>query len=76
MGHPVFTRIYQSLSVYKRKDFAIMSDEEKELFFTIMEEAYQKGISNRDISVEGLFNEIKQKLIPVLTKDIEIQKEA
>jgi hypothetical protein len=53
-----------------------MSDEEKELFFTIMEEAYQKGISNRDISVEGLFNEIKQKLIPVLTKGIEIQKEA
>lgn len=52
-----------------------MSNEEKELFFSIIEEAYLKGRNSRDISVEGLINELKQKLIPVLAKNQSIQKE-
>jgi hypothetical protein len=52
-----------------------MSNEEKELFFSIIEEVYQLGTTSIDISVEGLINEIKQKLIPVLAKDISLQKE-
>jgi hypothetical protein len=52
-----------------------MSDEDKELFFSVMEEAYYLGLTNSDISVEGLLNEIRQKLTPVLLKNIQIQKE-
>lgn len=51
-----------------------MSTEEKDLFFSILEEAYQKGITSRDLSVESLFNELKEKLIPVFGKDTEVQK--
>ncbi|HLO11951.1 MAG TPA: hypothetical protein VK190_06930 [Pseudoneobacillus sp.] len=52
-----------------------MSEEDKELFFLIMEEAYQKGITSGDLSVESFIIEIRQKLIPVFLKEMPIQKE-
>jgi hypothetical protein len=45
-----------------------MSPEDQKIFFLVMWEAYQKGLSNEDISVEGLVDEIKQKLLPVVNK--------
>jgi hypothetical protein len=47
-----------------------MSIEERELFFSIIEEAYLKGINSSELSVEGLVDEIKMKLAPILTKNI------
>jgi hypothetical protein len=52
------------------KEFCHMSIEERELFFLIIEEAYLRGITSNELSVEGLVNEIKQKLTPILTKNI------
>lgn len=47
-----------------------MSIEERELFFSIIEEAYLKGMTCSELSVESLFDEIKQKLTPILAKNI------
>ncbi|CAG9608469.1 hypothetical protein [Pseudoneobacillus rhizosphaerae] len=47
-----------------------MSIEERELFFSIMKDAYLRGITSNELSVETLVNEIKQKLMPILAKDI------
>jgi hypothetical protein len=52
-----------------------MSNEEKELFFSILEEAYQKGMTSSDISVDSLYNEIKQKLSAVIAKKHHMRKE-
>lgn len=48
----------------------LMSIEERELFFSIMKDAYLRGITSNELSVETLVNEIKQKLMPILAKDI------
>jgi hypothetical protein len=53
----------------KWKEFCHMSIEERELFFSIIEEAYLKGMTSSDLSVESLVNEIKQKLTPILAKE-------
>jgi hypothetical protein len=47
-----------------------MSTEERELYFSIIEEVYQKGTSGTEISVEALFDDIRKKLSPLLIKDI------
>ncbi|MHC0037872.1 hypothetical protein [Pseudoneobacillus sp. C159] len=52
-----------------------MSPEDQKLFFLVMREAYRKGLSNEDISVLGLVDEIKQMLLPVLKKSSQQQKE-
>jgi hypothetical protein len=54
----------------KWKEFCHMSIEERELFFSIIEDAYLRGITSNELSVETLVNEIKQKLMPILAKDI------
>jgi hypothetical protein len=46
-----------------------MSIEERELFFSIIEEAYLKGMTSSDLSVESLVDEIKQKLTPIIAKE-------
>jgi hypothetical protein len=51
------------------KEFCHMSIEERELFFSIIEDAYLRGITSNELSVETLVNEIKQKLMPILAKD-------
>jgi hypothetical protein len=53
----------------KWKEFCHMSIEERELFFSIIEEAYLKGMTSSDLSVESLVNEIKQKLTPIIAKE-------
>lgn len=53
-----------------------MSNEQQELFLSIIIDAYQKGTTSRDISVESLFNEIKQKLVKIVDNEITSQKEA
>jgi hypothetical protein len=53
----------------KWKEFCHMSIEERELFFSIIEDAYLRGITSNELSVETLVNEIKQKLMPILAKD-------
>jgi hypothetical protein len=53
----------------KWKEFCHMSIEERELFFSIIEEAYLRGITSNELSVDSLVNEIKQKLLPILAKD-------
>lgn len=53
-----------------------MSNEQQELFMSIIMDAYQKGITSRDLSVESFFNEIKQKLVKVIDTEITNQKEA
>jgi hypothetical protein len=53
----------------KWKEFCHMSIEERELFFSIIEEAYLKGMTSSDLSVESLVDEIKQKLTPIIAKD-------
>lgn len=63
------------ISVRLRKEFCHMSTEERELYVSIIEEAYKIGTTSIDISVESLFSEIKQKLIPVLEKSLRVQKE-
>jgi hypothetical protein len=52
-----------------------MSIEERELFFSIIEEAYLKGITSSELSVESLVDEIKQKLTPILAKELSEQRE-
>jgi hypothetical protein len=52
-----------------------MSNEEQELYIEIIVDAYQKGTTKSDISLEGLFNEIKQRLVQVMEKNIVVQKE-
>jgi hypothetical protein len=59
----------------KWKEFCHMSIEERELFFSIIEEAYLKGMTSSELSVESLFDEIKQKLTPILAKEAAGQKE-
>jgi hypothetical protein len=53
----------------KWKEFCHMSIEERELFFSIIEEAYLKGMTSSDLSVESLVDEIKQKLTPIIAKE-------
>jgi hypothetical protein len=53
----------------KWKEFCHMSIEERELFYSIIEEAYLRGMTSSELSVDSLVNEIKQKLLPILAKD-------
>jgi hypothetical protein len=59
----------------KWKEFCHMSIEERELFFSIIEEAYLKGMTSSDLSVESLVDEIKQKLTPIIAKETLGQEE-
>jgi hypothetical protein len=47
-----------------------MSIEERELFYSIIEEAYLRGMTSSELTVDSLVDEIKQKLLPILAKDI------
>jgi hypothetical protein len=53
----------------KWKEFCHMSIEERELFYSIIEEAYLRGMTSSELTVDSLVNEIKQKLLPILAKD-------
>lgn len=53
-----------------------MSNEQQELFLSIIMDAYQKGTTSRDLSIESFFDEIKQKLIKVVDIEISSKKEA
>jgi hypothetical protein len=54
----------------KWKEFCHMSIEERELFYSIIEEAYLRGMTSSELTVDSLVDEIKQKLLPILAKDI------
>jgi hypothetical protein len=51
-----------------------MSTEEKELYFSIMEEIYLKGTTSSDISVESLLSDLRKKLIPVMMKEVPLEE--
>jgi hypothetical protein len=53
----------------KWKEFCHMSIEERELFYSIIEEAYLRGMTSSELTVDSLVDEIKQKLLPILAKD-------
>lgn len=52
-----------------------MSSDQKEQILSLLIEAYQKGETSRDITVESLFDEIKQKLVQIIENEKVIQKE-